>query len=523
MLENKKAKLRNFHQAHWDEPVIFELSAKGARGILVPEAEEEIKAEVGDGISRIPAHLRRKEPPALPELFQAQVLRHYLHLSQATLGADLNIEIGQGTCTIKYSPKINESFATSSKVTELHPFQAEGTVQGALEILYKTDMFLREISGLSRFVFQPGGGSHGLFAIASMIRAYHESRGESGKRDEIITMIFSHPSNAAAAAVKGFKVITLYPDKDGYPDVDALREAVSDRTAGLMITNPEDHGLFNSKIAEFTRIVHEAGGLCSYDQANANGILGMTRALEGGFDFCFFNLHKTFSSPHGCGGPAVGAVGVRKEFEQFLPVPLIDFDGEKYFLNYDVKNSIGKVRMFYGVLPVVARAYAWIMSLGEEGLKEVARIAVLNNNYLMRNISKIRGATIPYDAPGKHRLEQVRYSWEKLTKDTGVTTEDVQRRMCDFGMHYWTSHHPWIIPEPFTLEPTESYSKEELDEYVAALKQVSEEAYTDPEKVKNAPYNSCIHKIDPSLLDDPKKWAITWRSYLKKHGKDIDA
>ena len=203
-------------------------------------------------------------------------------------------------------PKINESFATSTKVTELHPFQTEDTVQGALEILYKTDLFLREISGLSRFVFQPGGGSHGAFTIASMIRAYHELRGESGKRDEIITTIFSHPSNAAAAAVNGFKVITLYPDKDGYPDVDALKKAVSDRTAGLMITNPEDHGLFNSKIAEFTRIVHEAGGLCSYDQANANGILGMTRALEGGFDFCFFNLHKTFRLPMDVGSGCRG-------------------------------------------------------------------------------------------------------------------------------------------------------------------------------------------------------------------------
>lgn len=518
MIVNKKSKLRNFHQAKWDEPVIFELSTKGARGILVPEAEKEIQAEVGDGISTIPEIMRRKEAPALPELSQAQVLRHYLRLSQETLGADLNIEIGQGTCTIKYSPKINEQFASSQKVTELHPLQPEETVQGILEIIHKTDLFLREISGLDRFTFQPGGGSQGLFTIASIIKAYHESRGEGQKRNEIITTIFSHPSNAAAAAVKGFKVITLYPDRDGYPDLEALKSAVSDRTAGLMITNPEDHGLYNSRIAEFTRIVHEAGGLCSYDQANANGILGITRAKEAGFDFCFFNLHKSFSSPHGCGGPAVGAVGVRKEFEKFLPVPLVDFDGQKYYFNYEVENTIGKVRSFYGVIPVVVRAYAWIMSLGEEGLKEVARTAVLNSNYLFRNILKIRGAGAPY-APGKHRFEQVRYSWEKMTEETGITTEDVQRRMCDFGLHYWTSHHPWIVPEPFTLEPTESYSKDELDEYIAALKLISDEAYSDPEKVKNAPYNSCVHKIDPSTFDDPARWAITWRAYLKKYKK----
>jgi glycine dehydrogenase subunit 2 len=518
LLENKKTKLRNFHQARWDEPVIFELSTEGQRGILVPKAEQGIRDMAGDGKDIIPEQMRRKQAPKLPELSQAQVLRHYLHLSQHTLGADVNTEIGQGTCTIKYSPKINEQFAASPKVTELHPYQHEDTVQGILEIIYKTELFLREISGLDRFTFQPGGGSQALLAIPSMIRAYHESRGEGEKRNEIITTIFSHPSNAAAAAVKGFKIITLYPDKDGYPDVEALKNAISDRTAGLMITNPEDTGIFNSRITEFTRLVHEAGGLCSYDQANANGILGITRAKEANFDFCFFNLHKTFSSPHGCGGPAVGAVGVKADLERFLPVPLVNFDGENYFWDYDVPDTIGKVRAFYGTIPAIIRAYAWIMSLGEEGLKEVAKTAVLNSNYLFKKVTDIPGASAPY-APGKHRFEQVRYSWEKLTKDTGITSEDVQRRMCDFGMHYWTSHHPWIVPEPFTLEPTESYSKDELDQYINALAKISQEAYTDPEKVKNAPYNSVVHKINNEPLDDPERWAVTWRSYLKKHKK----
>ncbi len=515
---NKRTKVRNFHQAKWDEPVIYELSNKGERGILFPEIEREIKTIVGDGFSKLPKNMKRKQPPHLPELSQMQVLKHYLRLSQQTLGADLNVDIGQGTCTMKYSPKINEKLATSPKLTELHPSQDESTVQGILEIIYKLDLFLREISGLDKFTFQPGGGSQAIFAMASIIQAYHDSNGESEKRDEIVTTMFSHPSDAAAPTVKGYKVINIYPNEDGLPDVEALKKAVSDRTAGLLITNPEDTGIFNPKIREFTRIVHEVGGICGYDQANANGILGITRAKEADFDFCFFNLHKTFSSPHGCGGPATGALGVTKEFIKFLPVPLVEFDKEKYYFNYDVPRSIGKVRSFYGVVPAILKAYSWIMSLGSEGLKEVSQIAVLNNNYLLKKVLEIRGASAPY-AKGRHRIEQVRYSWDELYKETGVTTEDITSRMVDFGFHMWSSHHPFIVPQPFTLEPTESYSKAEIDEYIAGLNKVVEEAYENPELIKNAPHRSVVHKIETDSLDDPAKWAITWRAYLKKSKK----
>lgn len=515
---NKRTKVRNFHQAKWDEPVIYELSNKGERGILFPEIEREIKTIVGDGFSKLPKNMIRKQPPHLPELSQMQVLKHYLRLSQQTLGADLNVDIGQGTCTMKYSPKINEKLATSPKLTELHPSQDESTVQGILEIIYKLDLFLREISGLDKFTFQPGGGSQAIFAMVSIIQAYHDSNGESEKRDEIVITMFSHPSDAAAPTVKGYKVINIYPNEDGLPDVEALKKAVSDRTAGLLITNPEDTGIFNPKIKEFTRIVHEVGGICGYDQANANGILGITRAKEADFDFCFFNLHKTFSSPHGCGGPATGALGVTKEFIKFLPVPLVEFDKEKYYFNYDVPRSIGKVRSFYGVVPAILKAYSWIMSLGSEGLKEVSQIAVLNNNYLLKKVLEIRGASAPY-AKGRHRIEQVRYSWDELYKETGVTTEDITSRMVDFGFHMWSSHHPFIVPQPFTLEPTESYSKAEIDEYIAGLNKVVEEAYENPELIKNAPHRSVVHKIETDSLDDPAKWAITWRAYLKKSKK----
>jgi glycine dehydrogenase subunit 2 len=510
-----KPRLRRFHQARWDEPIIFELSQEGQRGILLPEVEEEIRERVGDAMASLPEYMRRKLPPGLPELSQPQVLRHYVRLSQENLGTDLNIDVGQGTCTMKYSPKINDALARAPKVADLHPLQDEDTVQGILEVMYRFEQILKEISGLGRFSLQPGAGSAAIYTNVSIIRAYHAKSGEEDQRDEIITTIFSHPSNAACAKTAGYKVITLYPDEDGYPDLEALKVAVSERTAGLLITNPEDTGIFNPRIEEFVNVVHEVGGLCSYDQANANGILGITRAGEAGFDLCHFNLHKTFSSPHGCGGPAVGATGVAQELSGFLPVPVVDFDGQRYHLNYDLPDSVGKIGPFYGVVPVVVKAYAWAMSLGGEGLREVAEVAVLNNNYLLQKMLEIPGVSAPY-ARGKRRVEQVRYSWEELARETGVHSEEIGLRAADFGVHYWTSHHPFVVPEPCTLEPTESYSRDELDEYAAILAHVAEEARSDPELVKSAPHNSTVHTIDHTPLDDPDQWAITWRAYKRK-------
>ncbi len=510
-----KLNLRRFHQARWDEPILFELSQPGQRGILVPEVEAGIRREVGDVLEALPAVMRRKEPPALPELSQPQVLRHYLRLSQENLGTDLNVDVGQGTCTMKYSPKVNDQLAASSKMADLHPLQDEDTVQGILEVMHRFEQILVEVSGLDRFSLQPGAGSAAIYTNASIIRAYHAHRGEAGQRDEIITTIFSHPSNAACARTAGFKVITLYPDEDGYPDLDALKAAVSERTAGLMITNPEDTGIYNPRIAEFVQVVHGAGGLCAYDQANANGILGITRAREAGFDLCHFNLHKTFSTPHGCGGPGAGVVGASQEVARFLPVPLVAFDGQRYYLDYDRPDSIGKIGPFYGNASVILKAYAWVMSLGADGLREVAEIAVLNNNYLLQKMLAIPGVSAPY-AKGKRRIEQVRYSWQALTEETGVHSEEIGLRAADFGVHYWTSHHPFVVAEPCTLEPTESYSKDELDEYAAILGHVAQEARTDPGRVKAAPHNSTIHTIDHAPLDDPSRWAMTWRAYRKK-------
>ena len=509
-----KPAMRRFHQASWDEPVIFELSQPGQRGMLIPE-EPGIEQEVGDVVGSLPDCLRRKTPPRLPEMSQLHVLRHYDRLSQENLGVDLNIDVGQGTCTMKYSPKVNDQLARSAKVTDLHPLQDETTVQGILEVMYRLEQFFKEISGMDRFTLQPGSGSVAIYTNVSMIRAYHAVHGEAGQRDEVITTIFSHPSNAACAKTAGYKIITLYPDADGYPDLEALKAAVSERTAALLITNPEDTGIFNPRIEAFVRLVHQAGGLCSYDQANANGILGITRARQAGFDLCHFNLHKTFSTPHGCGGPGAGASGVTEALAPFLPAPTVEYDGQRYWLDYNRPQSIGKIRTFYGVTPNLLRAYAWIMSLGADGLREVAEVAVLNNNYLMKKVLEIRGVTAPY-APGKRRIEQVRYSWEKLMQETGVHSEEIGYRAADFGTHYWTSHHPYIVPEPMTLEPTESYSKADLDEYASILAHISKEAYTQPELIHTAPHNSTVHQTEHEPFDDPEAWAVTWRAYLRK-------
>jgi glycine dehydrogenase subunit 2 len=506
---------RRFHQARWDEPIIFELSTPGARGVLPPETEAGISALVGNPAATLPPGVGRAAPPALPELSQLHVVRHYERLSQENLGVDLNVDVGQGTCTMKYSPKVNDRFARDPRVADLHPLQDPSTVQGVLEIMWRLERMLAEISGMDRVTLQPGAGSAAIWANVSMIRAYHASRGDTA-RDEVVTTIFSHPSNAACAKTAGYKVITLYPDADGYPDLDALRAAVSPRTAALLITNPEDTGIFNPRIEDFVRVVHEVGGLASYDQANANGLLGITRARDAGFDLCHFNLHKTFSTPHACGGPGAGACGVTAELARFLPRPTVERDGTTYRLDDDRPDSIGKIRPWYGVVPNLVRAYAWIMSLGAAGLREVAETAVLNNNYLMQQVLEIRGLSAPF-APGRRRVEQVRYSWEELTRDTGVHSEEIGYRAADFGTHYWLSHHPFVVPEPMTLEPTESYSRADLDEYAAILRTIAEEAYADPDFVHGAPYRSTVHRIDHEPLDDPERWAVTWRAYRRKH------
>lgn len=480
----------------------------------MPKVEAELTEAVGDAMDRIPESLRRKAPLNLPEINQKRVLMHYLRLSQENMGGNLNIEIGQGTCTVKYNPSVNEAIAVNPKMTELHPLQDQSTAQGILEAMYRSDLMLQEISGMDCFTFQPGGGSQAAMTMASIVRMYHRINGEEARRDEIITTIYSHPSDAAAPALKGYNIIKIMPDENGLPDYDAFQAAISDRTAAFIVANPEDTGLFNPKVREFTRLVREAGGLNCYDQANANGLFGITRARDAGFDMCYFNLHKSFGTPHGCGGPGCDAVGVTKALREFLPKPLVDFDGDNYFLNNDLKYSIGKIKSFYGTPQVVLRAYAWMMSLGAAGLYEVAKVAALNNVYLNTKLLSHPSITLPYGTKTQ-RIEQARYTIAKLTEDTGFTSEDIARRVMDFGMHIWSSHHPYYIPSPLTLEPTETPSKEDLDEYIETLHHIFDEAYNNPDIIRTAPNNSTTHQTDESSLDDPAQWCPTWRVYQR--------
>lgn len=512
-------RLRPFHQASWNQPLICEQSSPGERGFVPPATGAAIEAAVGDGVSVIPPSLRRSTPPGLPELSQPAVLRHYLRLSQETLGQDVNIHLGLGTCTMKYSPKVNEALVRSHRVADLHPYQDDDTVQGLLEALHRFEQILCEISGMDRFTFQPGGGSQAVYANARMIAAALQARGES-HRDEIITTVFSHPCDGAGPATAGFRLVTLHPGDDGLPSIEALKAAISERTAGLMIANPEDTGLFNPEIDRMVELVHAAGGICHYDQANANGILGITRARDAGFDLCQFNLHKTFSSPHASMGMPVGASGVTAELAPYLPAPTVEFDGSRYFLDHDRPASIGKVRQFHGVPASVVRSYAWVLALGAEGLREVAEIAVLNNNYLAKRLEGVPGLEVSYAAVNDtHRLEQIRYSWRQLEEDTGLTTLDLARRTGDFGVsQYFPSHEPWLVESPMTLEPAETVSRGDLDAYAEIIARVAREAYEEPETVRTAPHNSTVHYLDPAPMDDPDRWALTWAAWRRKHG-----
>lgn len=503
-----------YQAARWDEPLIYELGSPGERSVFPPSTESGIREVVGDPLADLPKDLRRSVPLDLPEISEPQVLRHYTRLSQMCLGVDVAVDM-TGTCTMKYSPKINELITRKPEMSELHPSQAPATMQGLLEIVHRLAEIVCEISGLDAATFQPAGGSQGIFANACIIRAYHEARGEGSQRDEIITTSFSHPADPAAASTAGFKVITLMPGPKGYATLDSLEAVLSERTAGLMITNPEDTGLFNPEIDQFVKRVHEIGGLCAYDQANANGLLGITRAGDIGFDLCQFNLHKTFSGPHSSNGQACAAICVSKELSRFLPRPVVAYDGQQYQLE-DPSESIGKIRGYMGNLQVVVKAYTWIRSLGPDGLKAVAQTAVLNSNYIARKLSQIPGFKLPYD-PTIRRLEQVRYSLAPLKEETGVGGPEMKMRMIDFGQqHIFESHHPVLVPEPATIEPGESYSLDEIDEYLAVLQEVAREARVDASFVASGPHRSAQSRADDVDQNGPDTWAMTWHARKRK-------
>ena len=508
-------RLRNYHAAVWDEPVIMTLGVSGRRGCHFPPAEQAVTEVVGAADDLIAESIRRRTIPALPEMSEPDVLRHYLHLSQETLGM-MGISLF-GTCTMKYNPRLMENLATRPELADLHPKQDPSTLQGVLEIIYNLDHLLRGLSGMDQFTFQPAGGADAAYTHACITRAYHAARGELEQRNQIITSIQSHPCNPATSAAAGFEVVTLMLEERGYPSLDALRAAVCDRTAALMINNPDDMGIYNPDIKEWVRIVHDAGGLCFYDHANFNGVMSKIRARELGFDACMFMLHKTFGVSKGGGGPAVGAYGCTTELATYLPGPFVTKIGDRFDLVDDAAAGIGRVREYWGNVHQVAKAYAWTRAMGAEGIAEASDISVLINNYMEKELLKIRGVTRSHPDIDAWRMEMTRFSLGELFEDTGVSVIDVQNRMVDFGVDaFWLSHEPWVVPQPFTPEAGEMWSKEDVDYWIAVLKQISDEAYSDPELVKSAPHNQAIHKLGTDSLDEPDRWATTWRAHQRK-------
>lgn len=508
-------RLRRYHAPVWDEPIVMELGVPGRRGSHYPVGDATLDAAVGTAADLVPRSMRRRLAPALPEMSEPDVLRHYLHLSQETLGM-MGISLF-GTCTMKYNPRLTEALAARPFVADLHPNQDPSTLQGVLQVIYDFDRMLRELSGMDRFTFQPAGGADAAYTQACITRAYHAARGQLEQRTQIVTSIQSHPCNPATAAAAGFEVVTLPLGEQGYPSLDALKAAVSKRTAALMINNPDDMGIYNPQIRQWVQIVHDAGGLCFYDHANFNGVMSKIRARELGFDACMFMLHKTFGVAKGGGGPAVGAYGCSVELAEYLPGPLVTFDGTTYGVADGAPHSIGRVREYWGNVHQVIKAYAWTRAMGAEGIAEASDISVLMNNYMERELLAIRGVTRSHPQVDAWRIEMTRYSLGQLYEDTGVTVADVQNRMVDFGVDaFWMSHEPWVVPQPFTPEAGEMWSKEDIDYWIAVLRQVCEEAYSDPQVVKTAPHNQPIHKLGPESLDEPDRWAMTWRAFQRK-------
>ncbi|MEM3488061.1 MAG: aminomethyl-transferring glycine dehydrogenase subunit GcvPB [Candidatus Bathyarchaeia archaeon] len=506
--------LLNFKQARWNEPLIFEKSEKGKIGHLLPKPSEEERKAIEDPEKLIPENLLRKIPPSLPEVSEVEVVRHFTRLSQENYGVDLGI-YPLGSCTMKYNPKICEQVVRSHKLTMLHPYQDESLCQGILEILYELSNFIAEITGMHKVSLQPSAGAHGELAGALIIRAYHKNNGKLNEKTEMIIPDSAHGTNPASAAMAGFKVIVVQSNEDGCIDLEALKAAVNKKTAGLMITNPNTLGIFEKNILEISKIIHEVDGLLYYDGANLNAILGKVRPGDMGFDIVHVNIHKTFSTPHGGGGPGAGPIGVTKGLEKFLPVPTVEFDGGKYYLDYNKPLSIGKIKSFYGNVSVLVKAYAYILSLGAEGLENVAELSVLNSNYVLKKIMEAKGYALPYN-PKVHRKHEGVISAEALYKETGVRTLNIAKRLLDLGVHAPTVYFPLIVNEALMIEPTETESLSELNKLIEAFKKASEEAFSNPKLVLDAPKNTTVSKIDEVKASHPKTLCLNWKMYKKQ-------
>ncbi len=478
-------------------PVIFERGAPGRVGYSLPPSD--VPEEPLDAI--IPASHRRAHPAALPEVSELDVVRHYTALSHRNYSIDEGF-YPLGSCTMKYNPKINEDVARLPGFARLHPYQPEELAQGALQLLWELEHDLAEISGMDRVTFQPAAGAHGEMTALLMIGKYFEDRGE--RRTTVVVPDSAHGTNPASAAIAGFQVVEVNSDRRGNIDLEALKAALTPEVAALMLTNPNTLGLFEEQILDVAQAVHNVGAQLYLDGANFNAILGITRPGDQGFDVMHFNLHKTFTTPHGGGGPGAGAVGVRAHLVPYLPVPSVERDGQRFTLQFARPKSIGKIRAFYGNFGNLVRAYAYIRSMGPDGLHEAAETAVLNANYVLSRLRE--HYDLPYDRICKHEFV---LSGRRQRDRHHVTTKDMAKRLLDYGFHSPTIYFPLIVEEAIMIEPTETESLQTLDAFVEAMIAIAREAETAPDLVRGAPHETPVTRLDD--VTAARKPVLRWR------------
>jgi glycine dehydrogenase subunit 2 len=479
--------------------LIFEQSRPGRRALAQAPHQA---AESTD----IPAALLRDEPPLLPAASEMQVVRHYTRLSQKNFSIDTQF-YPLGSCTMKYNPRACNRLAMLPGFLARHPLAPDSMGQGFLACMYELQEMLREITGMPAVSLSPAAGAQGEFAGVAMIRAYHDARGDSA-RTEILVPDAAHGTNPATAVMCGYKVREIPTDRQGDVDFEALRAAVGPQTAGIMLTNPSTLGVFERRIKEIATLIHEAGGLLYYDGANLNAILGKVRPGDMGFDVIHMNLHKTFSTPHGGGGPGAGPVGVSKRLEPFLPVPIVGFDGDEYHLITEATRpqSIGRLSAFMGNAGVLVRAFIYARMLGREGMQRVADFATLNANYLM---ARLRDAGFDVAFPGRRATHEFIVTLRRQHKELGVSAMDFAKRLLDYNFHAPTTYFPLLVPECLLIEPTETETREELDGFVDAMSRILQEAGSSPELLHEAPHTQPVRRLDE--VRAAKQLDLAWR------------
>jgi glycine dehydrogenase subunit 2 len=490
---------KGFRQARWNEPLLNELSRPGRIGML-PPSDPSIENEISDPAHLVPASMRR-ESVKLPELSELQVLRHFNRLSQMNFSVELGM-YPLGSCTMKYNPKVSEMLASADSMKQAHPLQPQETVQGVLSILYDLERMLSEITGMSRFSLSTAAGAQGEFAGVLIIRKYLREHGGE-RRDEIIVPDSAHGTNPASAAMAGFKVIKVPSDSSGQVRAKAVQQLVSERTAGMMFTVPNTLGLFESEVAEVSEAVHDAGGLMYYDGANMNALLGRARPGDMGFDVVHLNLHKTFATPHGGGGPGAGPVGVTEKLVEYLPVPVLSHDAGIYSLDYDLRHSIGSLKGFVGNSAILLRAYVYIRLLGASGLSDVSSLAVLAANYLWKSLDP-DAFQVSHGAGLRRKHEAV----VSVKSELPGGALKVAKAILDYGMHAPTVYFPLIVSEALMIEPTESEPMEMLDEYAESMNKIYRSLRDGT--LGEVPKNTSVGKVDEVKASHPLTLRVHW-------------